>query len=201
MNVSRVYISITILLFFPRARVCLCVRAVLYCVFVFSRSLSLCVVVVVLFACYYRLNLKWSFLYPHGNLPQIRNHNYGLRMGHVNIYHLYNKVQDVCMLLTKSPCIDLLGLSETRLNSNVSDESLPIPSYTIYWRDGAHRGQTGMGLYVHHSIVHTTKQRADLESERVECMWVEVKHSSSSATLAGYVGSGIAQWLERRTPD
>ena len=44
-----------------------------------------------------------------------------------------------------------------------------------------------MGLYVHHSIVHTTKQRADLESERMECMWVEVKHSSSSANLAVYV--------------
>ena len=54
-------------------------------------------------------------------------------------------------------------------------------------RDGAHRGQTGMGLYVHHSIVHTTKRRADLESERVECMWVEIKYSSSSAALVGYV--------------
>ena len=59
-------------------------------------------------------------------------------------------------------------------------------------RDGAHRGQTGMGLYVHHSIVHTTKRRADLESERVECMWVEIKHSPSSAALAGYVYSNPA---------
>ena len=111
----------------------------------------------------------------------------GLRIGHVNVYHLYNKVQDVCMLLTKSPYIHLLGLSETRLNSSVGDESLSIPNYTLLRRDGAHRGQTGMGLYVHHSIVHTTKRRADLESERVECMWVETKHSSSSATLVGYV--------------
>ena len=44
-----------------------------------------------------------------------------------------------------------------------------------------------LGLYVHKSIAHITKQRADLESERVECMWVEVKHSSSKATLVGYV--------------
>ena len=47
---------------------------------------------------------------------------YGLRIGHVNVYHLYNKLQDVCMLLTKSPYIHLLGLSETRLNSSVGDE-------------------------------------------------------------------------------
>ena len=111
----------------------------------------------------------------------------GLRIGHVNVYHLYNKVQDVCMLLTKSPYIHLLGLSETRLNSSVGDESLSVPNYTLLRRDGAHRGQTGMGLFVHHSIVHTTKRRADLESERVECMWVEIKHSPSSATLVGYV--------------
>ncbi|WP_419623937.1 endonuclease/exonuclease/phosphatase family protein, partial [Thiolapillus sp.] len=108
-------------------------------------------------------------------------------MGHVNVYHLFNKVQDVCMLLTKSPYIHLLGLSETRLNSCVGDESLLIPNYTIFRRDAAHRGQTGMGLYVHKSIAHSTKRRADLESERVECMWVEVKHSSSNATLVGYV--------------
>ena len=105
----------------------------------------------------------------------------------MNVYHLYNKVQDVCMQLTKSPYIRLLGLSETRLNSGVGDESLSIPSYTLLRRDGAHRGQTGMGLHVHHSIVHTTKRPADLESERVECMWVEIKHSSSSDTLVGYL--------------
>ena len=112
----------------------------------------------------------------------------GLRIGHVNVYHFFNKVQDVCMLLKKKyPYIHLLGLSETRLNSCVGDESLSIPNYTIFWRDAAHRGQTGMGLYVHKSKAHSTKRRADLESERVECMWVEVKHSSSNATLFGYV--------------
>ena len=67
----------------------------------------------------------------------------------------------------------------------VGDESLLIPNYTIFRRDAAHRGQTGMGLYVHKSIAHSTKRRADLESERVECMWVEIKHSSSKATLVG----------------
>ena len=108
-------------------------------------------------------------------------------IGHVNVYHLFRKVQDVCMLLIKSPHVNLLGLCETRLDSCVGDESLSIPSYTILWRDAARRGQTGMGLYVHKSIVHITKRRADLESERVECMCAEVRHSFSNATLVGYV--------------
>ena len=56
---------------------------------------------------------------------------------------------------------------------------LPI---TISRRYAAH-----LELYVHKSIAYITKRRADLESERVDCMWVEVKHSSSDATLVGYV--------------
>ena len=59
---------------------------------------------------------------------------YGLRIGHVTVYHFYNKIQDVCMLLTKSPYIHLLGLSETHLNLSVGVDSLSIPSYQIIWR-------------------------------------------------------------------
>ena len=87
------------------------------------------------------------------------------------------------MLLTKLLCIHLLGLSKTQLNSLVGDESLSIPNNTIFWRIVANHGQTGMGLFVHKSIALITKQQADLGSERVECMWVEVKHSSSNTTL------------------
>ena len=66
-----------------------------------------------------------------------------MRIGHIRVYHFYNKVQDVCLLLTQSPHIHLLGLGKTRLDSSLGDELLSIR------RDAAHRGQTGMGLYVH----------------------------------------------------
>ena len=112
---------------------------------------------------------------------------YELRIDHINVYHLYNKVHDVSLLLTQFPHIHLLGLSETRLGSSLGDELLAIPSYTIIRRDATHRSQTGMDLDVHQSIAHTTKRRADLETERVEYMWVEVKLSASSAILVGYV--------------
>ena len=57
---------------------------------------------------------------------------YGLRIGHVNVYHLYDKVQDVCMLLTKSPYIHLLGLSETRLNSGVGMNHCLFPAIRCF---------------------------------------------------------------------
>ena len=65
---------------------------------------------------------------------------YGLRIGYINVYHLYNKVQDVCLLLTQSPHIHLFGLSETRLDSSLGDELLAIPSYVIIRRDSNWHG-------------------------------------------------------------
>ena len=111
----------------------------------------------------------------------------GLRIGHANVYHLYNKVHDVCMLLNDSPFIHLLGLRETRLSARFSDKSLSIPQYNIIRRDAADQGHTGMALYIHQSIKMFTKRRNDLESEKVECIWVEIKHPASPAVLVGYV--------------
>ena len=93
----------------------------------------------------------------------------------------------MCMLLNDSPFIHLLGLSERRLSARFSDESVSIPHYTIIRRDAADQGHTGMALYIHQSIKTFTKGRNDLESEKVECIWVEIKHPASPAVLVGYV--------------
>ena len=86
----------------------------------------------------------------------------GLRIGHANVYRLYNKVHDVCMLLNDSPFIHLLGLGETRLSARFSDESISVPHYNIIRRDAADQGHTGMALYIHQSIKTFTKRRNDL---------------------------------------
>ena len=110
----------------------------------------------------------------------------GLRIGHANVYHLYNKVHDVCMLLNDSPFIHLLGLRETRLSARFSDESLSIPHYTIIRRDAADRGHIGMALYyIHQSIKTFTKRRNDLESEKVECIWVILLKTGQNCDIEG----------------
>ena len=54
----------------------------------------------------------------------------GLRVGHLNVYHLLNKVPDISSFLNNEhPCIHLLGLSETRLDYRMSDKSIAIPQY------------------------------------------------------------------------
>ena len=49
----------------------------------------------------------------------------GLRLGRLNVYHLFNKVPDISSFLNNEhSCIHLLGLSETRLDYRMSDESI-----------------------------------------------------------------------------
>ena len=117
----------------------------------------------------------------------------GLRIEHDNVYHLCYKVQDVGMLLTTSPCIHLLWLSETRHNSCVGDESL-----TIFRRDAAHRGQTGLGQYVHKGIYTPLSGELTL-SLRGWIAWVDLKHFSSSVILVGHVNRNRAMacaWVD-----
>ena len=88
---------------------CVCVEtlSLVYVAFI-TISYETSLLLFYLFACYYLLSLKWSSLYPQGDLPHNYMKPHGLRIGHANVYHHYYKVQDVCMLLTKSPHVHLL---------------------------------------------------------------------------------------------
>ena len=93
----------------------------------------------------------------------------GLCIGHLNVYHLQNKVADVSVLINKqSPHI--LGISETRIAADkidgcdkISDDFLAIQNYSIFRRDHSQHGHNGLAAYVHNSILKYTKRRFDLE--------------------------------------
>ena len=113
----------------------------------------------------------------------------GLVIGHLNVYHLPNKVSDVSVLINQqSPHI--FGLSETRIaaeKSNdysiISDDFLSIQNYSIFRRDHSQHGHNGLATYVHHSILKYTKRRTDLETGSTECLWLEVKVDKSNPLL------------------
>ena len=72
-----------------------------------------------------------------------------VQFGHVNIYHLENKLHDVCTLLQQHD-IHILGITETRLSGyKHSTESISLPNYTFYRRDAVFPGHTGIGAYIH----------------------------------------------------
>ena len=68
-----------------------------------------------------------------------------LRFGHQNMYHLYNKVPDLCVFLSQStPNYNIFGITESRLDSRISDQDINIPNYCISRKDSLVIGQIGI---------------------------------------------------------
>ncbi len=107
-----------------------------------------------------------------------------LCVGHQNVYHLYNKVPDLCVFLSQStPNYNIFGITESRLTSRISDQDINIPNYCISRKDSLVIGQTGIAVYIHNSIAGITHRRQDLESDIVECIWLEPKPSTSAPNI------------------
>ena len=112
----------------------------------------------------------------------------GLRIGHLNVYHSFNKVGDVSLLMNQSSQLThLFGISETHLDSRIDNDSIRIPEYLVIWRESSQTLHAGIALYVHESIAMNTRRRTDLESEGVECVWVEINDLKSPSLLVGYI--------------
>ena len=100
-----------------------------------------------------------------------------LRVGDLTVYHLYNKVPDVCNFLqsrSSSEC-HLLGITESRLDFRITDHSISIPDYYIIRRDPQLPGQTEIAVHVHQSVQAVVHRRRDLENDKIECIWLELK--------------------------
>ena len=91
-----------------------------------------------------------------------------LSVGHLNIYHLANKVTNVNVFVHQSDSLHIFGVSESRLTSYVSDEVVSIPNYSVLRRYAGEPGHAGIEVYVHDSIQDFTHRRYDLESAYVE---------------------------------
>ena len=59
-------------------------------------------------------------------------------------------------------------------------------------RDSTQTLHTGIALYIHQSIAMFTRRRTDLESDRVECVWVEINDIKSPSLLVGFVSKNSA---------
>ena len=111
-----------------------------------------------------------------------------LHVGHLNICHLRNKVLELGLFLTQSSPYHIFGVSESWLNDSVSDDAVSISGYSVFRRDAKLPGQTGLTVYVHHTVLPFTRRRYDLDSNDVECMWFEIKdHQKSPPVLVSFV--------------
>ena len=112
----------------------------------------------------------------------------GLRIGHLSVYHLFNKVADVSLLLNQcSQLTHLFGISETCLDSRIDNNSVRIPDYCVMRNDSSQTLHMGIALNVHQSIAMITRRRIDLESEGMECVWVEINDLKSPSLPVRYI--------------
>ena len=110
-----------------------------------------------------------------------------LRVGHLNICHLENKVSDLCVLLQQPTPFHLFGVTESWLHSDIPDIDIEIPGYSMLRRDPSRPHQTGIAVYIHNSVSPFTRRRHDLESDRVEGLWVEIKTNKSAPVLVSII--------------
>ena len=114
--------------------------------------------------------------------------NDGLRVGHLNICHLINKMTDVSKIINNNNMpFHIFGFSETWTNHHIPDKSISIPGYDIIRRNPVNRNQTGMIIYVQSNVSY--KLRNDLSHSNIESVWLEVHyhHRSTNSLLIGFM--------------
>ena len=85
------------------------------------------------------------------------------------MYHLYTKVHDLCAFYIQStPSYILFDITESRLDSRISDQDINIRNYCILSKDATVTEKTGIALYIHSSSADITLRPQDLESDLVE---------------------------------
>ena len=98
-----------------------------------------------------------------------------LGVKHQVTYHLHI-IPDLSVFHNQSALnYNLFGVTETRVNIKISDRDINIPVYRIQRKDSTAIGQTGIAVYIHDFIADITRRRHDLESDSVECIWLELK--------------------------
>ena len=110
-----------------------------------------------------------------------------LCIGHVNVFHLCNKLIDVFTLLNHHN-LHILGITESRLSPVKHCSSFVcLPHYSFIRKDATMPGHTGIGVYIHDSIVKYIFRRYDLESPLIEAIWLELRIPNSTPALLGFI--------------
>ena len=94
----------------------------------------------------------------------------GLRMAHLNVCSLRNKVHDVQNILLDHN-LHILALSETRLDDTIDNSLLHIEGYSIYRKD-RDINKRGVAIYVQSQI--PVRVREDFSNDDLEVIWIQV---------------------------
>ena len=107
-----------------------------------------------------------------------------ITIGFLNVCSLRGKVEEVGRFMA-SRGITVFGVAETWLKPSIGDGELTIAHYNLHRKDRLHRHGGGVCIYYHESLA--VQRRADLESDDLEVLWLDVGGSSSCLRIGcGY---------------
>lgn len=104
------------------------------------------------------------------------------KIGHLNTRSLIASFADFSNLL-RSHCFDVLAVSESWLNINISDDILSIPGYRLFRKDREGRGG-GVAAYVSSRY---DCEEVDINVENVDALeqlWINIKYNKVSVLIA-----------------
>ena len=126
----------------------------------------------------------------------------GLRIGHLNINHLINKMSDASHIVHNSKPygrgFHIFCFSESRLNNHMDDKDIAIEGFHVIRKDPQIQRETGLVVYVHETMSVT--RLTEFERYGVECIWLEVKLQKTSPFLVGFLyrnPSEPANWTDK----
>ena len=105
----------------------------------------------------------------------------GFSFAHLNVRSIMNKLDHFRILMSKKP-FDVICLNETFCDSSISDSEINLPDYSIVRRDRNRHGG-GVAMYIRNSLAFI--RRNDLETDDVECIWIEMKCMQRQPVIIG----------------
>eukprot|EP00794_Sanderia_malayensis_P000906 gene906-209_t len=111
-----------------------------------------------------------------------------LKVAHININGLENKLSEIIALLQKEK-FDVLGITETHLTNQINDQQLMIDGYKLYRRDRvgdecreAPKGYGGFLTYVKSSLT-AVPMTDKYNNSNIEAVWVELTNNSQKILI------------------
>ena len=106
-------------------------------------------------------------------------------MAHLNVNRLYNKLDSIRELLSKSS-LDVLTITESWLTLDILDSEIDIDGYTAVRKDRVFTNKFqdgGIIVYIKNGINYTV--RSDLTSDGIESVWVQINNQKCKPTVVG----------------
>ena len=106
----------------------------------------------------------------------------GIKLVHQNIRGLFSKKDILETLFTNKKFIS--NLSETHVAS-VNSGLFQIPGFKFFHKNRIAGEGGGVAMYLSNDL--KWKQRTDLETDKIECIWVEVDIFNGKSFLVGWL--------------